>query len=197
MVLSTSQTPTQTRLDISAAELPAGQVWDEFDETKDGPDGSGGGGSFTGWTTDDGTFSTVTTMPRVDDPISTVRIVSEDGAVACRLKLWPNRQLARTTCRLADRQLRVTALHNDTELDVSSTLQPVKPKSAWNVSASMVTPHSSSGSATSVRAGPAGSARSSTSLDFATNRTLTLKYTGKNGNSCALKLATHRLPAKA
>jgi hypothetical protein len=194
LAVSLSQSPSGDRLDISAFGLPAGQVWNEYDSTYEAGLTGGAGGSYTGWTTDDVTFSTFTTFGHMTNPVARVKIASQDGAVTCKGRVWPQQQWGMTTCKLNGRLLTATVTRKGDRLRIESRFRTAKPNTTWNFEVALVTPHQSAGAAMTARAGRAGIAHATTSVPYAANRTLTLSFTGKQAHGCKLTLGTHRVP---
>jgi hypothetical protein len=178
---------------VTISHVPLDSTWAGEIEADDS-DGGGGAG-FSGLQPDtDGTITANATVFSLVNPVVTVEFHSDDNAMSCTVRMRVERQFARTSCSLADRQISVTAVQDGADLKVTSSLAPVRPKSAWNVRTSVRSPHANEGAAAATHASPAGIVRSTFAFGYAVNRTVTVGIANPAGNGCEVSLGTHRLP---
>jgi hypothetical protein len=180
----------------TASNLPEDSLWDgNIGADEAGGGGGGAGGGFGGTApSPDGTITDVSTLGMLVDPIVTANLNSEDEQMSCTVRLRVDRQFARTSCAASGRRIAVTALRKGGQLAVTSSLDHVRRKSAWNVRASVRSPHASEGAAGATHASAAGVVRSSFDFGYAVNRSVKVVFANRAGKSCQLSLGTHRTP---
>lgn len=176
--------------------VPVTSVWDGS-LTLTSATGAGGGGSTLVAQTPaaDGTITLDASIVAVADPIAVVDVKSEDGALACLARLRADRQFARTSCSLIDRQVSVTAVHTDDKLDVATRLKAVRVKSTWTIDVSVASTGTPEQATATRKASADGVARAPFSLAFVADRTITVTFANHAGKGCAVSLATKALPA--
>jgi hypothetical protein len=175
-------------LNVVASGLVDGSHWDGGTLVV-----GGGGGSFTGMVADggvitDGLSGSSTPSPMIVD----AHIWSTDTDGECRIKVQPATQSAMTLCHMGGRKLTMSAVESGDSLDVQSRLRSVPAKSAWTISAHVVSPHSSQGAAAAAHASDAGVVRFENAFDFVVYRTVEIAYANPDGKGCAITVATRR-----
>jgi hypothetical protein len=178
----------------TASNLPLDTTWDGTIQVDSA---AGGGGSGFGDTQpdSDGTITSDVTVAGVSaDPVVRVNFHTQDGLMVCIVRTRVDRQWARTSCSLSGRLLSATAEHAGIYLDVTSKLEPVRPRSDWNALASVRSPHASEGAAAATHASADGVLRFDATFGYAANRTVTVSFTNAAGHGCGLTMGTHRLP---
>jgi hypothetical protein len=195
-MLMTADQPGDGSIAISAtaSNLPLDSVWDGAIQVDSAGGGGGGGGFGDTQPNPDGSITSDVTVGGVPDPIVRVNFHTQDGLMVCIVRVQPERQWVRTTCRLSGRLLSATAEHHLSYLDVTARLDPVPPKSAWNSSASITSPHASEGTGAATHASAAGVVRLDSRFDYVANRVLAVAFTNSGGNGCRLTIGAHRLP---
>jgi hypothetical protein len=172
-------------LDLVARGLADGSRWDG------GISFLGWGGGFTGMTADGGVITDGLSGSAAPSPmIVDARIWSTDTDGECRIKVQPATQSAMTLCHMDARKLTMSAVESGESLDVRSRFRSVPAKSAWNISADVVSPHSAQGAAAAAHASDAGVVRFESAFDFVVYRTIEIAYANPDGKGCAITVAT-------
>jgi hypothetical protein len=174
-------------LSLVASGLVDGSHWDG------GISFLGWGGGFTGMTADGGVITDGGSGSSAPSPmIVDAHIWSTDTDGECRIRVQPAMQSAMTLCHMDGRKLTMSAVESGDALDVRSRLRGVPARSAWNVSADVVSPHASQGAAAATHATDAGVVRFDGDFDFVVYRTIEIDYAKPQGKGCGITVATRR-----